>query len=61
MRLFAHHVGAADVLGRDDIGFLDPPIGVRALGELGRNDDRTVLLGDLDHLAAFGIEHVARL
>ena len=59
--LLAHDVGALDVLGGDDIGFLHPTIGVCALGELGRDFDRTVLIGDLDDLAPFGVEYLARL
>ena len=59
--LFAHDVGALDVLCCDDIGFLHPTIGFRALGELGRDFDRTVLIGDLNDLAPLGVEDLARL
>ncbi len=61
MRLFAHDVGALHMLGRDDIGFLHPAIGVGALGEFGRDLDRAVLIGNLHDFAAFGVEDVARL
>ena len=39
-----------DLLGGDDIGLLHAPIGVGALGELGGDLDRAVLLGDLETL-----------
>ena len=60
-RLLAHHVGAAHLLRRDDIGFLDPAISVRAFRELGSDLDRTILFGDLDDLSALDVQHVARL
>ena len=60
-RLLAHHVGTADLLGGDDIGLLHAPIGVCALGELGGDLDRAILLGDFDDLAPLDVENVARL
>ena len=51
----------ADVLRRDDVGFLDPAVGVGALGKLGRDFDRAILLGDLHDLPALDLEDVARL
>ena len=59
--LFAHNVGALDLLGRDNVGLLHPAVGVGALGELAGDFDRAILLGDLQHLAALDVEHVARL
>src|SRR6516165_4417914 len=60
-RLFAHHVRAFHLLIGDDVGFLDPAVRIRALGELGRNFDRTALLGDLDDLAPIHIEDLPGL
>ena len=60
-RLLAHDVGALHLLGRDDIGFFHPPIGVGALGKDAGDFDRAVLIGDLHDFAAFDVEDVARL
>ena len=60
-RLLARDVGPADLLGSDDIGFLQAPIGIGAFHQLGGDLDRAVLLGHLDDLAPFDVEHVAGL
>ena len=60
-RLLSGHVGPLHLLIGDDIGFLHATVGFGALDELGRDFDRAVLIGDLHHLAALGIEHVAGL
>ena len=57
---------AADVrpfylLRRDDVGFLELAIGVGAFDELGRDLNGSILIGDLDELAALGIEDLAGL
>ena len=59
--LLAHDVGASDLLRGDDIGFLHPTIGVGALGELGRDLDRALLLGDFQDFPALDVEDIARL
>ena len=59
-RLLALDVAPLDLLRGDDFGLPHLTIGVDALGLLGRQRDRAVLVGDLDRLLLLDVEHFAR-
>ena len=59
--LLALDVALLDLLLGDDFGLPHLPIGVDPLGFLRRERDHAVLVGDLDRLLLFDVEHFARL
>src|SRR5208283_1069535 len=54
--LLAHDIGARHLLRRDDVGFLDPAVSIGPFGELGREFNRAILLGNLYDLPALDLE-----
>src|SRR6267143_1565954 len=60
-RLLPGHFTGLDVATGDDLGLLDLPIGVDALGALRRQRDDPVLVGEFDRFLLLDVEHLARL
>src|SRR6266403_3667799 len=59
-RLFPRHFAGLDVATGDDLGLLDLPVGVDALGAFRRQRDDPVLVGEFDRSLLFDAEHFAR-
>src|SRR6266403_2365789 len=60
-RLLPGHFTGLDVATGDDLGLLDLPIGVDALGALRRQRDDPVLVGEFDRSLLVDVEHFAGL
>src|SRR6266849_1828647 len=60
-RLLPRHLGGLDLAAGHDLGLLEQPIGVDALGALRRQRYDPVLVGELDRFLLVDVEHFALL